>query len=203
MKAAQFQPSDKHVVITGGASGIGLEICRSLAARGVASIAILDISLEALAAGEASLKGAGPIIRTFRADVTSEAEAVQAAHKQAGRLDIVFANAGIGPLGFMKDKDPTFYKKLMDVNYLGVVHTFKAALPIMLKQRSGHLVATNSVSGYAGAPGLSAYSASKYATRGLVESLRLELIGTGVHLHTTAPNFTATPMMAGAQQGLV
>ncbi|KAK9790756.1 hypothetical protein WJX73_004357 [Symbiochloris irregularis] len=200
MTVAKISPTGKHVVITGGASGIGLEIGRCLAERGAASLSIFDISQSALTVASDSLKALSSHtqIHTYQVDVTKYSEvlaAVQSAQQRCGRLDIVFANAGIGPGGKFADKTSEFYEKLISVNYMGVVHTLKAALPTLAKQDSGHVMVTNSLAGYAGVTGLSAYCASKFAVRGLVETLRLEFMGTNVHFHMACPGFTDTSMM--------
>ncbi|KAK9790752.1 hypothetical protein WJX73_000681 [Symbiochloris irregularis] len=178
--AETFEFRGAHTIVTGAASGIGLELCKRLLTRSVASISLVDICETGLQAAANGLTATGTkaIIRTYVADISKEQEVqltIQAVHKEFGGLDVVFANAGIGPGGRFMDMPCEHFDHLMNVNYMGVVHTLKAALPICLKQQSGKLVVTNSLGGYHGILGAPACCASKFATRGLVESLRLEV----------------------------
>jgi short-subunit dehydrogenase len=114
--------------------------------------------------------------------------------EREGQLDIVIANAGIG--FEHKTKLPDFDQSIhmININFLGVVYTFEAALEHMFKQKSGHIVGMASVAGFVGLPGVAAYSSSKSAVIKMCETFALDLPAQGVHCTCIAPGFIDTPL---------
>jgi short-subunit dehydrogenase len=184
------------VVITGASSGIGEALAREYAKQG----AILGL-IARRAGALAQLKDALPTTcLTYAADVR-DAQAMQQAAgdfiKQQGCPDVVIANAGIsgGTLTELP-QDLEAFQAILDTNFMGMVKTFQPFLAGMRGQRRGMLVGIASISGFRGLPGASAYSASKAAAISYLESLRVELHGSGVRVLTVCPGFIATPMTA-------
>ncbi|MFN4148607.1 MAG: SDR family oxidoreductase [Rhodocyclaceae bacterium] len=184
----------RYVFITGASSGIGAALARHYAARG----AILGLAARR---GEALLTLATELdtaCHLYPLDV-ADAAALQIAGAdfiaKAGVPDIVIANAGVsvGTLTEESEDLPAF-RRVFEINVLGMVHTFQPFVAAMRRQGRGRLVGIASVAGIRGLPGAGAYSASKAAAISYLESLRVELRGTGVKVVTLAPGYIATPM---------
>jgi len=184
----------KTVVISGASSGIGLALARYYLERGsiVAALARRSELLQILAT-EFPNK-----VFCYSLDVR-DAVAIQKAAQdfmsQVGSPDIVIANAGVsrGTLTeFAEDIDA--FQQVMDINLLGMVKTFQPFLEAMRKSKKGTLVGIASVAGFRGLPGAGAYSASKAAAMSYLESLRVELSGSGLKVVTICPGYIKTPM---------
>ena len=186
------------VVITGASSGIGRALAREYARRG-ATLALIARREDLLAQVKASL----PVpAHTYAADVR-DAAALRAVASDfvscAGVPDIVIANAGIsaGTLTGNPDDNPVF-DEIIATNVTGLMLTFQAFLGAMQQgRRRGVLAGIASVAGFRGLPGAGAYSASKAAATTYLESLRLELRGSGLSVVTVCPGYVVTPMTAG------
>jgi len=171
----------KVVALTGAASGIGRAVAVELAANG-ARLALADVNEAALAETRAQLPATSDV-RVYVVDVSSRdavhgfAEQVQ---KDFGAVDFVINNAGIAILATIANLTLEEIEKVLAINLWGVVYGTKAFLPIMLKQRAGCIVNVSSVFGLVAPPAYGAYTISKFAVRGLTESLWHELDGTGV-----------------------
>jgi 3-hydroxybutyrate dehydrogenase len=188
-------PRSSHALVTGGGRGIGRAIASALAQSG-ATVTVLGrdrTTLEAaVAAGAAHFAAA--------ADVADQA-AVSAAIAQAAArqpIDILIANAGIAESAPFARSDAALFQRMMDVNFMGVVHAVQAALPSMKGRPYGRIVAVASTAGLKGYAYVSAYSAAKHAVIGLVRSLALELASTGVTVNAVCPGFTETDLVAGS-----
>ncbi len=181
----------KTAVITGGGSGIGRAAAKRFVEEG-AFVFIFGRRQKELDAAVAEL---GPNARAVAGSVSSEADLDRlyaAVKKERGSLDIVFANAGTGgplPLGKITAEhiDETF-----DTNVKGTIFTVQKALPLMGK--GGSIILTGSSAGTTGAPGFTAYSASKAAVRNLARSWAQDLKGTGIRVNVLSPGATATEL---------
>jgi NAD(P)-dependent dehydrogenase (short-subunit alcohol dehydrogenase family) len=169
----------KVVFITGGARGIGAEVARRLRNKG-ARLVLTDLDkaeLAALAAelGEDRVLTAVADVRDLAAMQAAAAEGVE----RFGGIDVVVANAGIISYGSLLQVDPEAFKRLLDVNVLGVFHTVRATLPAVIDRR-GYVLIVSSLAAYTAAPGLAPYNASKAGIEILANALRLEVGHLGV-----------------------
>lgn len=187
-----FSFKDKIALVTGGSSGIGLALVKTLLARGarVATCSRHLANLNALAAQ------VGPDRLFIQvADVGTEGGCrtfVQSAIQHFGGADILINNAGMSMRALFSDmEDTSVLHKLMDVNFWGAVHCTHYALPALLKS-GGTVVGVSSIAGYRGLPGRTGYSASKFAMQGFLESLRTENLHTGLKVMWVCPGFTAS-----------
>ncbi|PTM13325.1 MAG: short-chain dehydrogenase/reductase [Bacteroidetes bacterium] len=128
-------------------------------------------------------------------DESSLAQAVKELVKETGRLDAVINAAGIGGAGVLETFPVAEARKIMETNFFGTLLVLQATLPLMRENGRGTFVAISSIAGLLGVPFHGLYSASKFAVEGLIESLRLELTGTGVRAVSICPGDTATPIM--------
>lgn len=183
-----------NVFLTGASSGLGWALAEECARRGM-TVGLVARRADKLADFAASHPHAN--IATYAVDVTDSA-ALQAAAddfiQRHGVPDIVVANAGISAGTVSGLGDLAVFRRVMDVNYLGMVGTFEPFVDIMRTRRSGILVGIASVAGVRGLPGAGAYSASKAAAMRYLEALRVELHGSGVSVVTIAPGYIRTPM---------
>jgi short-subunit dehydrogenase len=184
----------KSVLITGASSGIGRELALQLAAAG----ALLTISarrtalLETLADEVLGLGAVRPVVCTCDVTLSGDLErAVASAVSAFSKLDVVFADAGFGVVGFFKDLELTDYRRQFETNVFGVLRTLKACQAELARQR-GNIVMIGSVAGYCATPGNSPYSMSKFAMRALALSVGPELAQTGIHLTHVCLGFIAT-----------
>jgi NAD(P)-dependent dehydrogenase (short-subunit alcohol dehydrogenase family) len=181
--------------VTGASSGIGAALCLGLARAGwtVAASARRADRLGALAAEP----DAGGRIHPVPVDVTDE-PAVRAAvagiEDRLGPIASAVLNAGDYTPMPARDFDTALFRRLVEVNYLGVVHGVGAVLPRQLERRVGQILINASVAGYRGLPRAAPYGASKAALINLAESLRAELQGSGVRIRLINPGFVRTPL---------
>lgn len=185
-----------RVFITGASSGIGAALARHYAARG-ATLGLVGRRRDALDALARSLPGEHAV---YRLDVTAPAALAEAAADFNGRFglpDVVIANAGVS-VGTLTEEasDLAAFERVLRTNVLGMVATFQPFVAPMRERGAGRLVGIASVAGIRGLPGAGAYSASKAAVIAYLESLRVELHGSGVKVVTIAPGYIETPMTA-------
>ncbi|MDF2444366.1 MAG: hypothetical protein JWR01_2569 [Subtercola sp.] len=202
----------KAAIITGGAAGIGFAIAQLFLVEGAnvmivdRSAAELDRAVEALSAPHGASTGGAPRVHGVVADVSIEADAqnyVARALDQFGRLDILVNNAGIeGTVTPLVDTDLDQFRRVLDVNVIGVLLGLKHALPPMLAEGSGSIVNLGSVASFAGTAGLAAYVASKHAVVGLTKTAALEAAPRGVRVNSIHPSSVDTQMMRNLEAGL-
>lgn len=184
----------KQALVTGGGSGIGAALCRALADAG-AEVVCTDVDGDA---AERTAAGLGAKARAARLDVT-DAEAVQAAVddvvNRAGRLDLMFNNAGIVWGGDTELLTLDQWNAIIDVNIRGVVHGVAAAYPLMVRQGHGHIVNTASMAGLTAAGQVTSYVMTKHAVVGLSLALRSEAAARGVGVLAVCPAAVETPIL--------
>ncbi|MFZ5557029.1 MAG: SDR family oxidoreductase [Pseudomonadota bacterium] len=185
----------RRVVVTGASSGLGLALARHYLALG-ATVGAIARRAESLAAAF----GDQPSAVRLAADVRDAAAMQTAASRfldQAGAPDLVIGNAGVS-VGTLTDHaaDAERFRGVVETNLLGLVHTFQPFLAPMRAAGDGVLAGIASVAGLRGLPGAGAYSASKAAAITYLESLRVELRGSGVDVVTVCPGYVRTPMTA-------
>jgi NAD(P)-dependent dehydrogenase (short-subunit alcohol dehydrogenase family) len=181
------------VMITGGGSGIGAATAKELHSRGALPV-LVDVEAITLASSAAAI---GPGVLTCIADVTDRAAcdaAVAATLARHGRIDVVWANAGIAAFGPLLHTDPAAWRRCIDVNVMGVFNTVRAALPAVL-QSQGYVVVTASVASFAHPPAMSAYAASKAAVEAMCNAWRIELAVHGVRVGAIHASWVTTPMV--------
>lgn len=185
-------------VVTGGASGIGLGICRALAAAGH-RIAMLDVQEDLLAREAAALRETGAEVLALTADVVERAEmdAAYARVREAfGPIGIVVANAAIARAHDFLTLPAETWRRMLDVNLTGVFNTVQPALPDMIAARWGRIVAISSWAGQEGAPDRAHYACTKGGVIALTKALAQELAPHGITANSIAPAVVDTPMMA-------
>jgi ribitol 2-dehydrogenase len=185
--------ADKVIIITGASTGIGAATARLLAPLGakLALAARSAAKLEALAAELGPNTLAIPTDITAPADVTRMVE--QTVH-HFGRVDVLFANAGVYIPGKVADGDPDAWANLMNVNVDGVLRSVHAVLPHMQAQKGGDILVTSSISGFVDIHWEPVYSASKHAIQGFVHTLRRQVLPDGIRVMAIAPGMVANEL---------
>lgn len=182
---------NKVVAITGGSDGIGKALIDALIPLG-AKIATCARHYDKLY--QLQMEYPNVMLHAIACDVSKEQECkrfIESTVETFGTIDILINNAGISMRSLFSGVDMEVMRKLMDTNFFGSVYCTKYALPEIIKQK-GTIVGISSAAGYRGLPGRGGYSASKFALQGWLESLRAELLKTGVHVMWVSPGFTAS-----------
>jgi NAD(P)-dependent dehydrogenase (short-subunit alcohol dehydrogenase family) len=173
-------------LITGSSRGLGRSLAEAVLAAGHRLVATARRPEQL---GDLTMKY-GEQVRAVALDVTDAAaarQAVQAAVDTFGRLDVVVNNAGYGnvaPIEYVTEED---FREQMETNFFGVVHVTKAAVPVLRKQGSGHIIQISSIGGRLGAPGLSAYQSAKWAVNGFSAVLEKEVAPFGIKVTVIEP----------------
>ncbi|HSN84602.1 MAG TPA: SDR family oxidoreductase [Polyangiales bacterium] len=187
----------KVAIITGGAGGLGKALAEEMAARGC-HVVLADINATLLEETAAAIRSAGGLLESTTVDVRDAAQVAQLierAHRDLGRIDYLFNNAGINLCAELRDTTLDDWNQLIDVNIRGVVHGIHAAYPIMREQGFGHIVNTASAAGLVPAAAEGAYSATKHAVVGLSSALRIEAEAFGVRVSVVCPGLIDTPIL--------
>jgi len=183
---------DKVIIVTGASSGIGLASARQFGSEG-AKVVMAARSLDRLQELAPSVAPPERVL-CVQCDVTREEDCkalVEAAVARFGRLDILVNNAGLSMRAMFKDLDLQVIHRLMDVNFWGTVNCTKFALPYLLETR-GSVVGVISIAGYSALPARTGYSASKYAIRGFLDTIRIEHLKDGLNVLVFAPGYTSS-----------
>ena len=197
---------NKVVVITGASSGIGKALAEEYASKGC-NIVLAARRIDLMKELEVKFKNVEVLL--VKTDVTVESDCkklIDSAIEKFGKIDVLINNAGISMRAATIDVDVEVLRKVMDVNLWGTVYCTKFALPHLLASK-GSLVGIMSVGGYVGLPARSGYSASKFAMRGFLDSVRVEHRRSGLHVLVAAPGFTTSEIRKsalianGTQQG--
>lgn len=183
--------SPKVILITGASSGIGKACAEHLASRGYRVFGTCRDT-----ANSKRLSGSVEMLSMNVDEDDSVSQAVGILLEKAGRLDGVVNNAGFALMGSVEDTSIEEAKAQMETNFFGVFRVCRAALPIMRKQGSGHIINISSLAGVLGLPFSGLYSASKFALEGMTESLRLELRPFGVRVVLIEPGDFSTQLPA-------
>lgn len=193
---------NQHVIITGGSSGIGKAIGLQLAQQG-ANLSIVARDRTKLTAAQAELQVAcvspEQHILTLSADVADRVQAetaMAAAIAQQGTPDWLVTCAGVARPGYFCDLPLEVFEQTMAVNYFGSLYCVKAVLPALLQRQQGRIILVSSGAGLIGIYGYTPYCPSKFALRGLAESLRGELKPEGIGVSIAYPPDTDTPQLA-------
>jgi NAD(P)-dependent dehydrogenase (short-subunit alcohol dehydrogenase family) len=201
--ADRIRLDGKIALVTGAAGVIGTATMRLLADRGARIVAVdrqegpLKDAIRTLPASADAL--------AIAADVTQEdevADYVRAAVAKFGTIDVFYNNAGIeGEIRPITDYPLESFRRVLDVNVVGVFLGMKQVLPVMLKTNSGSIINTASIAGLIGSPAIAVYSASKHAVIGLTKSVAQECSGTGVRVNCVCPGLIDSRMLSAIIDG--
>jgi NAD(P)-dependent dehydrogenase (short-subunit alcohol dehydrogenase family) len=179
--------------ITGASRGLGALIAQAALADGNAVVAAgrkVGAIVERL--------GESPALLPVALDVTDEAQAkaaVAAAVEKFGRIDVLVNNAGFGLLAAVEESSDADVRRMYDTNVFGLLNVTRAVLPVMRKQRSGHVINMSSIGGYRAGAGFGVYSSTKFAVEGITESLHAELEPLGIHATVVEPGYFRTDFL--------
>lgn len=194
---------DKVIIITGAAMGLGFAAAKELASKG-AKLTIVDYNEKSLGSAKQEINGLFPDAKiiTVIADVSKEdavRKYVDETVKAFGRIDGLFNNAGIeGKQAGITDYDVNMFKKVIDINLMGVFYGMRYVIPVMQKQKYGRIVNMASVGGIRGVLNQTPYVASKHAVSGMTKNAALEYSKDGIITNAIAPGAILTPMVAEA-----
>ncbi|HWE89133.1 MAG TPA: SDR family NAD(P)-dependent oxidoreductase [Pseudonocardiaceae bacterium] len=180
---------DRHVVVTGGSSGIGLALTRRLRDAG-ANVSVLALDDQDLQ------QTPGPSRGVDVSDAAAVAQAIAELVAESGPVRSLFTCAGIVKPGYVESFALSDFRAQLEVNYFGTVHAIRAVLPGMMTAGNGTITCISSAAGLLGVFGYAPYSASKFAVRGLCETLRQELRPHGISVTAVYPPDVDTPMLA-------
>ncbi|MBS1682320.1 MAG: SDR family oxidoreductase [Bacteroidetes bacterium] len=184
---------DKVVIITGGSSGIGKALAEVFGKNG-SKILITGRNKSDIDLAVADLKQKGISVECFQSDVSVEDDNKKMATEALrlfGKIDVLINNAGITMRALFEEVDLSVVKKVMDINFFGVLYATQACLPEIIKNK-GSVVGISSIAGFRGLPARTGYSASKFALNGFLEVLRTEMLYRNIHVLTACPGFTTS-----------
>ncbi|MGQ1910733.1 SDR family oxidoreductase [Marinifilum sp. RC60d5] len=189
----------KVVVITGASGGLGEETARYLAEKGAAVVlgARRLEKLETIASDIRSKGGKAVILKTDVTNVEDVKALVNEGITSFGKIDVLVNNAGVMPLAPLAALKTDEWNKTIDVNIKGVLNGIAAALPIFQSQKSGHFINLSSIAGLKVSPGITVYSASKFAVRAISEGLRME-VGKDIRTTTITPGLIESELQFGS-----
>jgi NAD(P)-dependent dehydrogenase (short-subunit alcohol dehydrogenase family) len=182
--------------ITGASRGLGALMAEAALADGNAVVAA-----GRNAAAIVERLGESPALLPVALDVTSEAQAkaaVEAAVEKFGRIDVLINNAGFGLLAAVEESSDADVRRMYDTNVFGLLNVTRAVLPVMRKQRSGHVINMSSIGGYRSGAGFGVYCSTKFAVEGITEALHAELKPLGIHATVVEPGYFRTDFLDGS-----
>ena len=189
---------DRHVIVTGGASGIGRACSRAFARIG-AQVVVADLDGDGARSVAAEFDGLG--VRCDVADEASVQDPVHQAEARFGPFDVFFSNAGVATGGDPIDTPPAIWDEQWAINVMAHVYALRAVLPSMLERESGYLIHTASMAGILSIHGNATYAATKHAVVGLAEWLSITYHDRGIRTSLLAPLGVNTPMLGGIDGG--
>ncbi len=194
---------DKIAIVTGSSSGIGLLTVVELAKAGFRVVASMrDLGRRGPLDQAAASVGQIDVRRLDVTDFASIPAFVEEVLRDHGRIDVLVNNAGFAMAGFAEDIKLEEIQRQFDTNFFGAVAMTQAVLPVMRRQKSGHIIMVSSIGGLCGAPSISSYEASKHALEGWSESLRLEINSVGIKVVLVEPGSFQTDIWTrGAVMG--
>lgn len=187
MADAKTGKSEKVWFVTGCSTGFGRELARMLLERGYQTV----VTARDPAKAEDIARGHADRALVLELDVTDPIEidaAVTSAQKHFERIDVLVNNAGIGYFGAVEESDERDVRRMFEINFFGLANMTRAVLPIMRRQRSGHIVNISSIGGLRSFPALAFYNATKYAVEGFSEALSLEVAPLGIKVTIVEPS---------------
>lgn len=201
--------ADSVAIVTGGASGIGRALCVALAARGAAHVVAADVDTAGAEETAGAIRRAGGRAEARALDVTDAAAVdtlVRDVASAQGRLDLMVNDAGLGAWGDAAAMPLETWRRVVDVNFWGVVHGTRAAVSVMAPRRAGRIVNVASLAGLVPAPTVVPYAAAKHAVVGLSTSWAPEAAEDGVAIHVACPGpvrtgFHAALLRVGSAAG--
>lgn len=194
---------NKVIIITGAAMGLGLAAAKELSSRG-ANLTLVDYNEKSLDQAKTEISKQYPAVKIMNvvADVSNEDAVknyVNETMKTFGRIDGLYNNAGIeGKQAGMIEYDVKIFKKVIDINLMGVYYGMRYVIPVMQKQKYGRIVNVASVGGIRGVLNQIPYVASKHAVSGMTKNAALEYGRDGINTNAIAPGAILTPMVAEA-----
>ncbi len=191
----------RHALVTGGGRGIGRATAAALAAAG-ATVTVVGRSEAPLKDAVSHGHAAGFVVADVT-DAKTMSDGITAAAAARGAIDILVANAGAAESAPFMRTDPETFRRLFEINVIGVVHAIRAVLEGMIARGFGRIVAISSTAGLRGGAYITAYSASKHALNGLVRSLALETVKNGVTVNAVCPTYVDTDMARSAVDRIV
>ncbi len=194
---------NKRAFITGAASGLGKALCLELATDGWL-IGMSDVNTEQLTHAKQEVESRGGKSITFRLDVSDRAEYTKVAEdflKQAGGIDILINNAGVGDGGSFEEYPLDDWEWMVSINQMGVVYGCHLFIPTFKKQQFGHIINIASVAGVSCAPQMGAYNMTKAAVIAISETLYGELMDDHIHVSCIMPSYFKTNIAQGVRGG--
>jgi NADP-dependent 3-hydroxy acid dehydrogenase YdfG len=188
--------ADRVVAITGATSGIG-EATALAAAQAGAAVALAGRRAERLADLERRIEEAGGRAVAIPTDVADEEQArefIAIAHERLGRLDVLVNNAGVMLLGPVEGAEVSEWRRMIEVNCLGLLYCTHAALPLMREGGGGHIVNVSSVAGRKSGAGAAVYNMTKFGVTGFSEALRQEALHANIRVTVVEPGFVETEL---------
>lgn len=192
----------QHAIITGGSSGIGKATAIMLAREG-AHVSIIARHQDRLKIAKAEIEAERAYseqriiwLSADVADRTQIEQAIATAIEEVGTPDLLITSAGIAHPGYFHQLSLQVFEETMAINYFGTLYAIEAVLPLMMQKQQGHIAIVSSGAGLIGIYGYTPYSPTKFALRGLAESLRGELKYLGIHISIVYPPDTDTPQLA-------